>query len=666
MDIRIFNQIVSGRPVVADVGDLLTQLRAAGTVEAEVISRLPDSLLLQTRLGRILTHDRHHFQPGDRLELRLEGDRERPVLKASDAAPRPLTLDANRNPRLAELLPANRAVLASIARVLAESTLIRIADQLLTLPVRIERPREQLLSLLYQPRQQAVEVEPVERKSLYLAMLRHLLPRHAEPRAADLVRFFRLVVETAVPADGRAARAGGELANPGATATRANLPASTVLNAARPQRASELLRPPPLPAAIRAALRVARFSPPVALSRAREFPQAGPSRPGLVQHLPALIAPSSRTQPRVADFAGKHLPGVAPAAKFSPPAASTPSRTAAPSAHPSLPASRLQIDLTRLLAQTPAQPPRTAARGAQTPPGSHQSAVPGPAANPQTATRSRGPTAPGAPAASAQTATGTSPPGAAAATAPSSALASLLAALPTLQQLDASTLRRWFEDLGFARPANPASATATGGLLQSLRSLNDSATLMRELLQLATPETRIRADAKLPKADLPPAELLLPWVRDGVKLVEQALSQNLLQRASLGLQQEAQQPTSLSFALPVLDGQQVKPLQIELAQKQAARDASTGAWEIRINFDFSGLGPITCHVVLEGLAVAASFYCAHDQSRDRIEQALPELRQQLDAAGFVAGELHGFVAAAETTTGDRAYRIDDALIDVEA
>ena len=164
MDIRFLNQAPSGRATELDLANLLPRLRAAGTVEAVVISRLADSLLLQTPLGRIETTNRLRFQPGDRLELRVSGEPEQPVLKVRDATPRPQVLNSAANPRLLEVLSTDRAVLASVVQVRAETTLIRIADQLLTLPTRLEQPRGQLLSLTRNLPAQTVSIEPIERK----------------------------------------------------------------------------------------------------------------------------------------------------------------------------------------------------------------------------------------------------------------------------------------------------------------------------------------------------------------------------------------------------------------------------------------------------------------------------------------------------------------------
>ncbi len=659
MDIKIFNQVANGGATIAEIGDLLPRLRAAGRIEAEVISRLADGLLLQTRFGRIRTSDRLHFNTGDRLELRVSGDADRPTLKAREISSPPIRLDTAGNPRLVEALPANRVVLARIAEIMAETTLIRIADRLLSLPARLDRPRGQLLSLLHKPEQRIIEVEPVERKKLYLALIRHLLPHQPERRPASLVQLYRFAADIAQAAGGRHPAAPAKSTRTGPTTTsqwHSLVPPAAGSAAARQiplpntdtlrlylADAAAATRQTPVPAPISARNPSRRATAQNALQRPATMPEgqatkasprqvndatrANPVAPARVSLATRLLADIS-TLPgnagsKLSPVTGIQLPGVSRDSTRTVSSRLTSTGGNADAATPVSTGSRTA---------TAAAPPRSPVRSPLWP---------------------------------------TSPAVAAAGNIPGQAvpvpIQQLLSALPTLQQLDAPTLRQWFEDLGFIRPAGEKVATtAGGGMLRLLQSINRSESLTRELMQLAEPAGKSRGEANPQSAKPPLQETLLPWVREGIRLVEQALSHNLLQRATLGLQQEAQQPATLSFALPVQHEQQVRALHIELSQKRAAREDSANAWEVRISFEFAGLGPVSCHIALDGFTVAASFYCAKGQTRDYVEQALPELRRQLGAAGFSVGELHGFVAPSGPPAGQPGYRVEDALIDVEA
>ncbi len=179
------------------------------------------------------------------------------------------------------------------------------------------------------------------------------------------------------------------------------------------------------------------------------------------------------------------------------------------------------------------------------------------------------------------------------------------------------------------------------------------------------PGTKSPAASETPTVKSLPQEILLAQVRDGIKLVEQALSQNLLQRTSLGMQQETQQPLSLNFALPFIDQQEVKPLHVDLEQRDQPQEDKDKSWDIRLSFELADLGPVACHIFLQGEAVAASFYCEKSHTRICVEQALPELKQQLSAAGFTAGEFHSFPGKPVQPRTSTASSYTESLIDIE-
>ncbi|MCP4387907.1 MAG: flagellar hook-length control protein FliK, partial [Gammaproteobacteria bacterium] len=246
------------------------------------------------------------------------------------------------------------------------------------------------------------------------------------------------------------------------------------------------------------------------------------------------------------------------------------------------------------------------------------------------------------------------------------ALQPLLQLITRFPEIDASALKKWLE---FARliykPKSEAGTSTPVDIFRVLKQFSDGESFSRELAHVLKQNPRATTDADAPATRAAAQEALLQQVREGVKLVEQSLSHNLLQRATLGLQQETQQPFSLSLALPFLQDQQTRTLYIDLEQRKRAQQEEDKSWDIRLNFELAGLGPVSCHLVLEGHAVGASFYCERAQTRERIEMELPLLRQQLTSAGFTPGEFHSFpgkLAPDRTpTTSDFA----ESLIDIE-
>ena len=79
---------------------------------------------------------------------------------------------------------------------------------------------------------------------------------------------------------------------------------------------------------------------------------------------------------------------------------------------------------------------------------------------------------------------------------------------------------------------------------------------------------------------------------------------------------------------------------------------------------FDDLGPINCHLFLQGQTVAASFYSDWPATRETIQRQLPGLRHQLKEAGFDTGDFHSFPGTLapprQPVTG-----FTESLIDVE-
>ena len=69
--------------------------------------------------------------------------------------------------------------------------------------------------------------------------------------------------------------------------------------------------------------------------------------------------------------------------------------------------------------------------------------------------------------------------------------------------------------------------------------------------------------------------------------------------------------------------------------------------------------------MLEGSAVAASFYSELATTRASIDGALPDLRQQLAQAGFNPGEFHSFSGKIGVDESPAVAAYNEALIDIE-
>jgi hypothetical protein len=646
MDIKILSEFLTGKPAVSQTGDLLAQLKTAGTIEAEVIKVLQGKLLLSSRFGEILTTNTLNYKPGDQINLRLSGDAQNPVLKASPRIPGPVILDSGQNPRLSRALPPGLSVLAVVSGVTAQRIEIRLAGQILTLPRQPGVARNQLLSLQRNDARRSIEITPLDRKLIYKGLLKQLVPDQPKSNSTSLVRLLNLVNKAVDAAQSNAAPATDYARQPPAIAVTNKLELQASQSATTPAKnlAAPLADKPPgaSKADTQTPLTVARAA---GLSSRETATRNEVTPPTNNRLLGKLLRQVNKADTRPGTTAKLDQP----AAPRSESAAQTTTNNASNSVQ-KLPLPGIGKIVSGAVG---GNQPASASVG---------QAIPDPSKQPQ----SRLPNHQIYPVHSnaAREMNSTQPPPQA--SLPPTLLQILLQMVPKIPDIDAARIKRWFEFSSLIRSAEakPGSATPTDSL-KTLKHLLGKEAFGRELDLTLQPRTKSPAADDAPPAKTMPQEILLAQVRDGIKLVEQALSQNLLQRASLGMQQETQQPPSLSFALPFLDQQEVKPLHIELEQRDQPQDDKENSWDIRLSFELADLGPVACHLFLQGATVAASFYCEKSQTRIRVEQALPELKQQLSVAGFSAGELHSFPGKPGRSQTSTTTSYAESLIDIE-
>jgi hypothetical protein len=662
MDINSLSQALTGQSATAQTTDLLVQLRAAGAIEAEVIRVLEGKLLLSSRLGDILTTNTLNYKTGDRLNIRLGGSELAPVLKVSSQKPEPVLLDSARNPRLNRLLPTDQAVLAVVTRVAAQRMEIRLAGQVLTLPRQPGIAKEQLISLKRSDTGRAIAITPVDRKLIYKAILKQLLPRQSDLRPASLVKLLGMVnraIDSQLP---ELTRVSVNTRQPGPSRVddKSSTPRSEPIRSLTPVQGQNDRGSTTSATGTSRTKVVTRslVSVPASLSETRTAPQSANSR-----QVNSLLRQINRSNKPVA-------PAENPVSAVPRPGSSVgkPSLSATPVPMPKVSVkmpsqnSAVQIAGTTPARSNPARqttPAETLPQPA--PPASHgarqtHSTLPHASLQPQGSV----PTGSGETIVNRTNAQPTAP------KARPSVFQMLLQLVPRLADIDAQQLKQWFEYASLIRTAASAATLVTPKEpFKILQQLGSQEAFGRELLGSLQTVAGTATKHDPAEAKVIPEDLLLQQIRDGIKLVEQSLSQNLLQRASLGMQQETHQPFSLSLSLPFLEQREIRPLHIDLEQRTQTQEAGEPGWDIRLNFEFASLGPIACHLFVDTDTVTASFYSEQDQTRCRIEQALPELQQQLRDAGFMTGEFHSFAgnSAQPRTTATSGY--SESLIDIE-
>jgi len=609
---------------------------------------LQDKLLLSSRLGEILTSNSLNYKAGDQLNLRLAGSDGEPVLKVIPRQSAPVTIDGEQNPRLSRLVPVSTAVLAIVTSVTPQRIQIRLAEQILTLPRQPGIARGQLLSLQRNDASQNIEIKPVDRKLIYKAMLKQLVPSQPETDTKSLVRLLNLVNKVTGAPSSQLTPVNNRITdrfrggNP--TAVSRAVTAATGNQASTGSAKSGEI---PISVNLNRPTVVKTPGPPAEKASNDTRTESRPAQSGNNRQIAALLRQINKQGSQSVERTPVAKPATSKLglpADGRRPIIESHRQRAAVNSNPSVNITPTSTGKTASVPVAPAGGPTPTELPATIPDARH---------------RVVSQTPPASGSASHSTTVPTSGSG-------SGTLQMLLQWVPRIAELNVTQIKQWFEFASLIRtPRSRSTLSTTPDPVRSLNKLMDQATFSRELDQALQLKIKAAAGDDAAPARTLQHEMLQQYARDGVKLIEQSLTHNLLQRATLGMQQETQQPLSLSLVLPFLEKQDIKPIQIDLSQRGESMEDGDNGWDIRLTFEFEGLGPISCHLFLEGQAVAASFYSEQDQTRNQIERALPELEQQLRSAGFTNCEFHSFPATVAKSGPIAKTAYPESLIDIE-
>lgn len=148
--------------------------------------------------------------------------------------------------------------------------------------------------------------------------------------------------------------------------------------------------------------------------------------------------------------------------------------------------------------------------------------------------------------------------------------------------------------------------------------------------------------------------------------LEQTSSQLLVQKSSLKLNQDLQQPLQLNLNIPLQFGQDTIPLKLKLKQREKNHQSSPSPWEINLNFDLPLLGLINTHLLLQGSTLSASFWAVRENTKALIDSHLHEFKKQIQTSGFEPGQFHSYLGEPANNDEQATATSDINLLDVKA
>lgn len=468
--------------------DVLSRLQQLGSVQARVVSVTNGEALLLTRLGEITASNALKLKAGDTVQIRLDGDKQNPVLKVTPSQDQVTLLVANKYLKLLTLLPANRPTPATVVSQQGNNTLLQLGTTQASIPLQSKLKAGQLLNIVHREASGTIEIKPVDHQQVLRSALAQLISARPQSSANNQLQPLLQLVQSILKI------------NTGQT------PVATLTNNS--------------------------------------------------QNVPGT--PISNN--------GNALPG------------NTVSTLA-------------------------------------------------------------------------------------------SGLELLIRSLPTVTSLSQRAIQKSVELATHSTwGSKPDKGLPNSNPLSVLRQLPQTEQGLNQLIQSLLKTNQEQSDTdvqQLKRMVFNNDESLLTQFRDAIKSTEQSLNQQLFQQTSLRFQQELQQPIAFNLNIPYMEQQTVKSLQLKIRQKSKEASAENQAWEIRLSFEFGLLGLISTHILLDGDTLSTSFWAVEKETKNKINNALPDFKHQLVKSGFNLGNFFCYLGQPPQENDSAFSPIPDSLLDIK-
>jgi hypothetical protein len=247
-------------------------------------------------------------------------------------------------------------------------------------------------------------------------------------------------------------------------------------------------------------------------------------------------------------------------------------------------------------------------------------------------------------------------------------LISLLKSIPDISTINSRVIQQWLGYTGLIKATDAGTNPALNNPLAVLQQLPGTEASLKQLIQLLfSSKLASTGTPDNAKKDMGSSrnEPIASMVKDILRLIDQSVNQLMFQKVNARHQQELQQPIALNLTIPFADRQSINDLHLKIRQKEREAAPEKQCWDIHLSFEFGNLGLISSHINLDGDLLSTSFWSTLSDTKLKIEQAIPEFKQQLSSSGFTLGQFHSFAG-----TPPQDERLDmnlysDALLDIK-
>ncbi len=197
------------------------------------------------------------------------------------------------------------------------------------------------------------------------------------------------------------------------------------------------------------------------------------------------------------------------------------------------------------------------------------------------------------------------------------------------------------------------------GLLAEIKTSPDKFDQFIRLLMVAKNTNQMQS-AKEPAS----LEMASNFRQELVSQLEHTITQLLVQKTSVRLQVEQNQPIQFNLNIPVQVNDKTTSLKLKIKEKSKKEDPKEQQWEINLSFEFGLLGLVSTHLLLQDIKLSAHFWAESKATKQLIDSELDSFKEQLQKAGFEPGMFNCSMGSPKTKN-DNSHLISENLIDIK-
>lgn len=250
----------------------------------------------------------------------------------------------------------------------------------------------------------------------------------------------------------------------------------------------------------------------------------------------------------------------------------------------------------------------------------------------------------------------------------SARLGLLLDAIPSITAINSRVIQQWIGHLGLIKPADANTSSTLLNPLSVLQQLPDTEATLKQLIQLffrSRAPVSSNTDQSGKDLEATRNDQFSGLIKEILKLIDHSLNQQLFQKVNARHQQELQQAVALNLTIPFSDRESVNDLHLKIRQQDREASSEKQCWDIHLSFEFGDLGLISSHINMDGNLLSTSFWSVLAETKQKIDLAIPEFKQQLGNSGFITGQFNSFAGIPQQDNKLDLASYPDALLDIK-